>query len=194
MVDNFCWIPDAATGGLLSDAAAKPLGETTDKWFMKLNAFELLSFQMGSAHAETSGSSSTGSAAGRASFEEFSIEKTVDLASVPLYGACCAGAHFPTIMLACRKAGGSPLLFLMFIFRMVFVTSITWSGGDGEGAVKESIKFKYGALGMQYTRQLPSGEADTPIPQYWSMITNKNELTVPQIKGSTPTFPPVTQT
>ena len=192
--DNFLWFPDPATGGLLSEAATKPAGETTDKWFSKLNALEVLSFSFGASQAETSGSASMGAAAGKASFEEFSIEKFVDLASVPLYNACTAGAHFPTLMLAIRKAGGSPLLYLQFIFRMVFVVNIGWSGGGGEEAPKESIKFRYGALGVQYTRQLPSGAAGTPIPQMWSVITNKNTLEVPQITGSTPSFLPPVQT
>ena len=55
------------------------------------------------AQAETTGSASTGAGAGKAKFEEFTIEKAVDLSSVPLYNACTAGAHFPSVMLAVKK-------------------------------------------------------------------------------------------
>ena len=191
--DNFLWFPDAATGGLLSTAATKPQGETTDKWFTPKGAMECLSFSFAIAQAETSGSASTGAAAGRANFEEFSIEKYVDLASVPLYNACTAGAHFPTLMLAIRKAGGSPLLYLQFIFRQVFVTSISWSGGGGEETPKESIKFKYGAFGVQYCRQLATGAAGVPISNMWSAITNKPTLEVPGLGGN-PKFETPTMT
>src|SRR6185312_4687594 len=102
---------------------------------------ECLSFSFGVAQAETSGSGSTGAGAGKAKFEEFSIEKFVDLASVPLYNACVGGAHFPSVMLAVRKAGGTNLLYLQYIFRMVFVTNISWSGGGGEEAPRETVKF-----------------------------------------------------
>jgi type VI protein secretion system component Hcp len=188
--DNFLWFPEAATGGLLSTAATKPLGESTDKWFQPKFALELLSFSFGAAQAETGGSASTGAAAGKASFDEFAIEKFVDLASVPLYEACTAGAHFPTVMLAIRKQGGSPMIYLQYIFRMVFVINIGWGGGGGEEAPKESIKFRYGALGVQYCRQLPTGAPGVPIPQMWSIITNKPTLEVPQLTGTTPSFMP----
>jgi type VI secretion system Hcp family effector len=187
--DNFMWFPDAATGGLLSTAATKPQGETTDKWFQKKGAFECLSFSCGVTQAETSGSASTGSAAGKVSFDEFSIEKYVDLASVPLYIACAAGAHFPSVHLACRKAGGSPMLYLQFIFRQVFVTNISWSGGGGEEAPKESIKFRYNAFGVQYCRQTATGAAGVPISNSWSLALNKPSLVVtglPDDKGFDP--------
>src|SRR5579884_3322065 len=110
--DNFLWFPAAAIGGLLSEAATKPAGESTDKWFSTKNALECLSLSFGVAQAETTGSGSTGASAGKAKFEEFTIEKFVDLASVPLYQACAAGAHFPSVCLAIRKAGGSNLIYL----------------------------------------------------------------------------------
>ena len=101
--DNFLWFPAAATGGLLTGKAAQPEGETTDAWFSAKKALEIQSFTFGVSQAETSGSGSTGASAGKAKFDEFSIEKFVDLASVPLYNSCTAGAHFPSVMLVIRK-------------------------------------------------------------------------------------------
>jgi len=57
---------------------------------------EVLSFGFGVSQAETTGSGSTGAGAGKAKFEEFTIEKNVDLASVPLYNACTRARIFPT--------------------------------------------------------------------------------------------------
>src|SRR5262252_8115770 len=135
--DNFLWFREAAKGGLLTGKSSQPEGETTDTWFAKKKALEVLSFSFGVSQAETSGSASTGAGAGKAKFEEFSIEKGVDLASVPLYNSCTGGAHFPSVMLVIRKAGGSNLLYIQYIFRMVFVTNISWSGGGGEEAPRE---------------------------------------------------------
>jgi len=185
--DNFLWFPAAATGGLLTGKATQPEGETTDNWFSKKKGLEVLSFSFGVTQAETSGSGSTGAGAGKAKFEEFSIEKFVDLASVPLYNACTAGAHFPSVMLAVRKAGGTNLLYLQYIFRMVFVTGINWSGGSGEEAPKETIKFKFGAMGIQYIQQLASGAEGTKIQGLWSTTTNKPSLDVPGLSAA-PTF------
>ena len=185
--DNFLWFPEAAKGGLLSEKAAKPLGETTDAFFKSKNALEVMSFGFGISQAETSGSGSPGAGAGKAKFEEFEIKKGVDLASVPLYNACAAGAHFPSICLAIRKAGGSSLIYLQYIFRMVFVTSINWSGGGGDAAPEETIKFKFGALGIRYVQQNASGQEMNKIDGMWSVVTNKNSLDVPGL-GAAPPF------
>ena len=185
--DNFLWFPAAATGGQLVGKTTQPEGETSDNWFSKMKGLEVLSFSFGVSQAETSGSGSTGAGAGKAKFEEFSIEKFVDLASVPLYNACTAGAHFPRVMLAIRKAGGTNLLYLQYIFRMVFVTGINWSGGGGEEAPKETIKFKFGAMGIQYIQQKASGAEGTKIQGLWSTTTNKPSLDVPGLSAA-PTF------
>jgi type VI secretion system secreted protein Hcp len=181
--DNFLYFPEKAKGGLLG-SGEQPKGETTDAWFIKQNALELLSISFGISQAETTGSGTTGSGAGKAKFEEFTIEKYVDLSSVPLYQACVAGAHYPSVMLAIRKSGGEGLLYLQYCFRQVFVTSIAWSGGGGEEAPKETIKFKYGAMGVQYVPQKATGEGDTPIVAMWCTVTNKPDLSVPGLGGA----------
>ena len=185
--DNFLWFPAAASGGLLTGKASQPEGETTDNWFSQKKALEVLSFSFGVSQAETTGSASTGAGAGKAKFDEFSIEKAVDLSSVPLYNACTAGAHFPSVMLAVRKAGGSNLLYLQYIFRMVFVTGISWSGGGGEEAPKETIKFKFGAMGIQYIQQKADGTEGTKMTGLWSTSTNKPSLDVTGLSAA-PSF------
>lgn len=182
--DNFLWFPAAATGGLLTGKSAQPEGETTDAWFSEKKALEIQSFQFGITQAETSGSASTGASAGKAKFEEFTIDKAVDLASVPLYNACTAGAHFPSVMLVVRKSGGSNLLYVQYIFRMVFVTNVGWSGGDGESAPKETIKFKFGAMGIQYIQQKADGTEGTKMQGIWNTTSNKPSLDVTGLSGA----------
>ena len=187
--DNFVYFPTAAVGGLLGQHT-KPEGESADNWFGQATdkkALEVLSFSFGVTQGETSGSGSTGAGIGRAKFDEFSIEKFVDRASVPLYNACAAGAHFPDVLLLVRKPGGNNLLYLQFIFRMVFVTNISWSGGGGDETPKETIKFKFGAMGIQYQQQDAKGQpmgGDGKKSASWSTVTNKNELTVPGLAAA----------
>lgn len=171
--DNFLYFPDGASGGLLSQAAAKPQGESTDDWFAKKGAVEIATFGFGVAQPETTGSGTTGSSAGKAKFEEFTIEKDVDNASAPLFVACTAGAHFPNLVLIIRKAGGSNILYLQFLFRQVFVTGVNWTGGGGEENCKESIKFKFGAMGIQYIQQSATGQmGQKKMVGWWSTATN----------------------
>jgi type VI secretion system secreted protein Hcp len=177
--DNFLWFPDAATtGAWVVGKAAKPEGESTDDRFVAKKALEIMSFSFGVSQAETSGSTTGGASAGKAKFEEFTIERNVDQASAPLFNACTGGAHFPNVVLAIRKAGGDPLLYLQYIFRQVFVTNISWSGGGGEEGFKETVKFKFGAMGIQYIQQKADGTQGTKLSGSWSTNTNTASLNV----------------
>ena len=106
----------------------------------------------GVSQAETTGRAPPAPARARPNSRSSRSRNTWTSASVPLYNALVAGAHFPTVMLANRKAGGSQLIYLQYTFRQVFVTVISWSGGGGEEAPKETIKFKFGAMGIQYVQ------------------------------------------
>jgi type VI secretion system secreted protein Hcp len=183
--DNFLYFPTPAVGGFLSNASAnKPQGESTDSWFSSKGAVELASFGFGISQAETTGSATTGSAAGKAKFDEFTIEKDVDQSSASLFLACTAGAHFPAIQLICRKPGGQNLLYVQFTFGQVFVTGVNWSGGGGEENPKESIKFKFGAMGIQYIQQLASGLEGKKMSAWWSTVNNTPTSFIPD--GGTP--------
>jgi len=181
--DNFLWFPTPATGGLLIGKAVAPEGESTDDWFSKKKAVELASFGFGVAQADTSGSGTSGASAGKAKFEEFAVEKDVDQASAPLFQACTAGAHYPDVVLILRKPGGSNLLYVQFIFRQVFVTGVNWSGGGGEENPKESIKFKFGAMGIQYVQQTAKGGEGTKMQGWWSTNANQPDSTVSGLSG-----------
>jgi type VI secretion system secreted protein Hcp len=182
--DNFLWFPTPASGGLLQGKATQPEGESQDDWFAKKKAVEIASFSFGIAQAETSGSGTTGASAGKAKFEEFTVEKDVDQASSPLFVACTAGAHYPALMLVVRKSGGSNLLYIQYIFRQVFVTGINWSGGGGEENLKETIKFKFGAMGIQYVQQLSTGGEGKKMVGMWNAVTNSPTLEVPGLGGA----------
>jgi type VI secretion system secreted protein Hcp len=168
--DNFMWFPES-TGGWKAE------GETSDTFFAAKKAFEILNFKFTMDNKETvdapGGKGGTGgkpgSAAGKAKFAEFEIDKEVDSASVPLYRACSTGQMIPTIMLAIRKAGGSGLIYLQYVFRYAHVTGITWSGGTGEEGAVEKMTFSFKALGVQYIAQKADG---TPGKrQAWSWNT-----------------------
>ena len=193
--DNFLWFPTAATGGNLKGNSTQPTGESTDNWMgmdSSYKAMEVRNFSFGLTMAQTGGSATGGASAGKVKFNEFSITKDVDKASVPLYQACTAGAHFPYVMLAVRKAGGSNLLYLQYIFGMVFVTGIDYSGGSGDDNPQETIKFIYGALGIQYVRQKPDGTGDSPLQGMWNQLANNPTLTIQGLSGP-PQFIPASQ-
>src|SRR5262249_33608084 len=116
---------------------------------------------------------------GKVKFQNFKITKEVDKASGPLFTACAAGAHFPTLLLGIRKAGGDQNDYLTYVFRTCYVTSISWSGGGGEEAPEETVEFAYGAMGLKYYPQKADGSMDTPMQSMWSQVTNTPTLEVP---------------
>jgi len=159
--DNFMWFPQ--------DAGSQITGETNDQYFAHLGACELSSFSFNISGDEATEAKSAGTASGKAKFGSFTVEKTVDSASVPLYKACCQATVFPSIMLAIRKAGGDKLMFMQYIFRYNQVTGVTWGGGSGTERPKETITFIFKAMGVQYIPQLPDGREGTK--QQWSWNT-----------------------
>ena len=192
--DNFLWFPTAASGGLVvaSQKASQPQGETMDEWMSKNNALEIKKFTFGVTMASSGGSQSGGHSTGKVAFNEFQVEKLVDLASVPIYQACTVGAHYPYVLLAVRKAGGMHFLYLQYIFAEVFCIGIDWSGGGGDELFGETIKFRYGAMSIQYCRQKADGQPDKPIQAAWSVVNNSPSLTVPDL-AAPPAFLPLTQ-
>jgi len=174
--DNFMWFPEKS--------GAQIQGETSDDWFSKRNAFEVLTFSFNMSSAESTEGKSSGSGSGKAKFGSFSVDKVVDSASVPLYKACSQGTVFPTIMLAIRKVGGSPLLYLQYIFRYNQVTGITWSGGSGQERPKEKMVFSFKAMGVQYIQQKADGREGNK--QQWSWNTADQGGCTLDIKGIEP--------
>jgi type VI protein secretion system component Hcp len=186
--DNFMWFPEGS--------GDRPMGETTDAWFAGKKAFEVwdLKFNMNNSESTDapSGGGGKGGGAGKAKFGEFSISKTVDSASVPLYKACSLGNRFPTAMLAIRKAGGSNLLYIQFIFRDCQVTGITWNAGTAGKRPTEDITFAFKAMGFQYIPQNEDGRSGKPLAWSWNTAVNQGTL---EMKGlpSAPNFLPGTQ-
>lgn len=153
--DCFLWFPGPDGG----DPLVK--GETTDEFFGRIKAIQLKSFQftMKNSVDPTEDNNSAPQAKSRkAKFQEFEIEKQVDAASAALAKACSDGTPFPTMMVGVRKASGSGLLYLQYMFRKVFITGITWSGGGGESTASEKATFAFVAMGFQYIRQTSTGQ------------------------------------
>jgi len=166
----------AAAGG----ASVEVFGETQDKEFV--NALEIKEFSFGVENPTTIGSMSAGAGAGKAKFNEFNVKKAVDLASPQLFVASGLGCHFQEVNLVIRKAGGQKVPYLIYKFKMVFVTKVEWSGGAGEDAPDEDVTFVYGAMSVNYQQQNSQGQPVGAASECaWSQVTNQPTLEVPGI-------------
>jgi len=164
-----------------------PPGETQDKSFKSVKAFEIKSFSFGAKNKATVGSQSGGAGAGRAELNEFKVAKLTDNGSPKLFGACVAGAHFDNAYLAIRKSGGQQTTYpavnspndaqaqcyLLYTFSLVYVSEITWQGSSGDDVPTEDVTFAYGALKITYRIQDQKGALGATSEQPWSQVLNQ---------------------
>jgi type VI secretion system secreted protein Hcp len=181
--DNFMQFLGAAVGGNLPGGSSAPTGETNDA--SHIGWLEIKTFEFGAENPTTIGSATGGAGAGKFKLNPFKITKDVDTSSPSLYQACAAGAHFPTVLLSIRKAGGAQVDYLTYCFRMVFVTNISWSGGGGEEAVEETVEFVYGAIGVKYQQQTSEGQMVGKSFAQWSQVMNQPSLATTRTESAT---------
>jgi type VI secretion system secreted protein Hcp len=119
------------------------------------------------------GSQSSGTGAGKVTFNAFSITRKIDCASPIFFQMACAGKAFQTVGLGMRKSAGnaaSGVMFLVFTFKLVAVKTVSWAHDDE--APKETVTFEYGGLHVQYAQQKPDGSLMAPIPGGWNRVKN----------------------
>src|SRR3546814_12338455 len=106
-------------------------GETMDEDMKKKKAFEIKQFSFGFTNTVNIGSQSGGAGAGKATFEDFSVQKNTDSGSPGLFRTCCSGGHYGDVTLILRRSGGdrskSGTPFLTFKFKLVAVKSVNRS-------------------------------------------------------------------
>ena len=172
---------DAFIYFVAKSADQQPNGETQDDTFKKKKAFEIKEFSFDIENPATIGSATTGAGSGKTKFNEFTIKKPTDSASLIFFKNACKGVHYPSVVLAVRKATGSvddkqqPGPYLLFEFGTVFTTKIDWSGPGDEGP-EEGITFAFSQLAIRYYPQDASGAlkvAGKPMREIgWSVVTN----------------------
>src|SRR3546814_5722725 len=125
-------------------------GETMDEDMKKKKAFEIKQFSFGFTNTVNIGSQSGGAGAGKATFEDFSVQKNTHSGSPRLFRTCCSGGPYGDVTLILRRSGGgrskSGAPFLSFKFKLVAVTSVNWEGSEGDDVPGETVVFEYDAL------------------------------------------------
>ena len=144
------------------------LGETADREFP--GAIEIESFSFGAENVATIGSSTGGAGAGKATFQEFTVEKAVDSTTPRFLKTLATGTHFATVELIARKTGGvGSVTPMRTLFQMVFITKQEQSGSRGED-MREKLTFAYGGIAQAVTSPKSPIKPDTFTS--WSVITN----------------------
>ena len=129
-------------------------GESKDKGHP--NDIDVLAWSWGLSN---SGSAHMGGGAGsgKASVQDLSFTKYVDASSNALIDAACTGQHYPEAKLVVRKAGGTPLEYIVITLSEVLVTSVSTGGSGGEDRLTENVTLNFAKFKFSYQPQDDKG-------------------------------------
>jgi type VI protein secretion system component Hcp len=132
----------ASSASCLADNLSVVLGTTTPC------TFSASAITDGFTNTTATGSASSGAGAGKVTFNPFTIVKSLDNCSIPLFAEVLRGTAIPTVQITISGTDKKPLLVITL--KEVFVTSITDSDSDSpQGAFSEKVTLVYGSINMQ---------------------------------------------
>ena len=115
----------------------------------------------------------TGGGGGKVSVQDLSFTQYVDAATPHLIQACANGKHFPEAVLTLRKAGESPLDYLVITLTNVIVTSVSMSGEASAGQATAVVSLNFARFEFKYQRQdQKGGKLGGTIDAVWNIAEN----------------------
>jgi len=136
------------------------------------NEIDVLAFswgmsQSGSMHIAGGGGT------GKVNVQDMSVTKYMDKASTVLMQKCCTGKHFPKATLTCRKAGDTPVEYLVVTMEEVLVTSVSEGGTQHDDMQTENISLNFAKVKVKYTPQDAKGAAGAASELGFDIRANK---------------------
>ncbi|QIE43464.1 Hcp family type VI secretion system effector [Meridianimarinicoccus aquatilis] len=113
-----------------------------------------------------------GGGAGKVNIQDISITKWVDKSSPVLMKYCSNGDHFDSAKLIVRKAGKTPLEYIVIEMTKVMVTSVSTGGSGGEDKLTENISLNFSDVKVTYVPQMDDGTGDADIIYNWDIAGN----------------------
>ncbi len=113
-----------------------------------------------------------GGGSGKANFQDISVTKCVDNASPILKLYCATGDHFPKAKLTVRKAGKTPLEYLIIDLKNVLITSVSTGGSGGEDRLTENVSLNFQAVKVSYVKQKEDGTGEAAKEFAWDIAKN----------------------
>jgi type VI secretion system secreted protein Hcp len=122
-----------------------------------------------------SGSRQTGGGggSGKVSVQDIHFVKYVDKATTDLMLFCCNGKHIASAQLTIRKAGESPLEYLVIKLTDCLVTSHAGGGSHGDDRLVETVSLNFAKAEVDYTPQKEDGSGDAKMTMGWDIAKNE---------------------
>jgi type VI secretion system secreted protein Hcp len=144
------------------------LGESKDA--KHAGEIELESFSFGETLSLAGGGG--GGGAGKVQFRDLHVVARTSKASPLLFLNCASGQHLKTGVLTARKAGKTPLEFLIITLTDVVVTAYE-EGGDTITGPTDQVSLNFGRIQIEYHPQKPDGSSDVPVKAGWDVKKNQ---------------------
>jgi len=114
-----------------------------------------------------------GGGAGKVSVQDVSLTKYVDKSSPVLMQACSDGSQYKEAVLVVRKAGRTPLEYLIITMNDVIITSVNTGGSGGEDRLTENVTLNFSQVKVDYQEQKPDGSKEGgPVKYGWDIAAN----------------------
>ena len=115
-----------------------------------------------------------GGGGGKVAVQDISCTKYVDKSSPVLMMMCSNGKQYPEATLTVRKAGETPLEYIIIKMKDVIITSLSTGGSGGEDRLTENISLNFSSVNVDYQAQKPDGSKDGGAIKYgWDIAANK---------------------
>jgi type VI secretion system secreted protein Hcp len=144
-------------------------GESKDK--AHKDEIDVLSWNWGLSNSG-SAHQGGGAGAGKVSVQDLSFSKYIDKSSPDLMLACCNGKHFDKAVLTVRKAGESPLEYLVVTLEKLIVTNVSTGGSGGEDRLTENVTLNFAKVKVQYKEQTEKGAVGDKPEMGWDVAQN----------------------
>jgi type VI secretion system secreted protein Hcp len=113
-----------------------------------------------------------GAGAGKCNVQDLSITKYIDKTSPDLMLACCNGKHFDKATLTVRKAGETPLEYIIINVEDLIITSVSTGGSGGEDRLTENVTLNFARVKLMYKEQTPTGAVGDKPEMGWNIAEN----------------------
>lgn len=113
-----------------------------------------------------------GGGAGKVNVEDISFTKYIDNASHALMLRCASGEHIPSAILTVRKAGKTPLEYVIITFTDCLVSSVSTGGSGGEDRLTENMTINFAQVKFEYSKQKKDGTGEAAKEFSWNIPLN----------------------
>ncbi|HVV93437.1 MAG TPA: type VI secretion system tube protein Hcp [Hyphomicrobiales bacterium] len=113
-----------------------------------------------------------GGGTGKVNVHDMTLTKKLDKASNGLTVNCASGKHIPNGVVTVRKAGDTPLEYLVITLNDILVSSMQTSGATSGDEVMETVSLNFSKFKVEYKEQQADGSGGPAVTYGWDVKQN----------------------